>query len=237
MKEDFLVNGFIPPPHPKGIILSGELVRLEPLDIERHSADLHSANNTASESENWKYLPYGPYDTLYEYQDWMTREALKDDPTFFSVVRVFDQKSVGLASFLRINQKHGTIEVGHINFSPLLQRTLAGTEAMYLMMKWAFENGYRRYEWKCNALNSKSRRAAQRLGLSYEGVFRQMSISKGRNRNTVWFAAIEKEWPALEKCFQLYFSENNLDKENKPIIALSELTRSLLYKIDTFEFG
>ena len=237
MKEDFLVNGFIPPPHPKGIILSGELVRLEPLDIERHSADLHSANNTASEGENWKYLPYGPFNNLYEYQEWMTREALKDDPTFFSVVRVFDQKSVGLASFLRINQKHGTIEVGHINFSPLLQRTLAGTEAMYLMMRWAFENGYRRYEWKCNALNSKSRRAAQRLGLSYEGVFRQMSISKGRNRNTAWFAAIEKEWPALEKCFQLYFSENNLDKENKPIIALSELTRPLLYKIDTFEFG
>ena len=237
MKEDFLVNGFIPPPHPKGIILSGELVRLEPLDIERHSADLHSANNTASESENWKYLPYGPFNNLYEYQEWMTREALKDDPTFFSVVRVLDQKSVGLASFLRINQKHGTIEVGHINFSPLLQRTLAGTEAMYLMMRWAFENGYRRYEWKCNALNSKSRRAAQRLGLSYEGVFRQMSISKGRNRNTAWFAAIEKEWPALEKCFQLYFSENNLDKENKPIIALSELTRPLLYKIDTFEFG
>ena len=152
-------------------------------------------------------------------------------------MRVSDQKSVGIASFLRINQKHGTIEVGHINFSPLLQRTLAGTEAMYLMMKWAFENGYRRYEWKCNALNSRSRRAAQRLGLSYEGVFRQMSICKGRNRNTAWFAAIETEWPALEKCFQLYLSENNLDKNNKPIIALSKLTSPLLYKIDTFEFG
>lgn len=236
MKEDYLVNGFIQPPHPKGIILSGKLVQLEPLDVVRHSADLYSANSTVSECNNWKYLPYGPYDTLYEYQEWMTKETQKGDPTFFSIVRISDQKSVGIASFLRINQKHGTIEVGHINFSPLLQRTLAGTEAMYLMMKWAFENGYRRYEWKCNALNSKSRRAAQRLGLSYEGVFRQMSISKGRNRNTAWFAAIETEWPALEKCFQLYFSENNLDN-GKPIIALSKLTRPLLYKIDTFEFG
>ncbi len=237
MNEDYLVTGFIPPPHPKGTILSGKLVRLEPLDIERHSADLHAANCTVSESNNWRYLPYGPYNTLYEYQEWMTKEALKDDPTFFSIVRVSDQKSVGIASFLRINRKHGTIEVGHINFSPLLQGTLAGTEAMYLMMKWAFENGYRRYEWKCNALNSKSRRAAQRLGLSYEGIFRQMSISKGRNRNTAWFAAIETEWPALEKCFQQYFSENNLDKDNKPIVPLSKLTRPLLYKIDTFEFG
>ena len=131
----------------------------------------------------------------------------------------------------------GSIEIGHINYSPLLQKTREGTEAMYLMMKWAFESGYRRYEWKCNALNTKSRYAAQRLGLSYEGVFRQMSISKGRNRNTAWFAAIDKEWPALNASFETYLSDDNFAADGRPKKALSGLTKPLLYKRDTFEFG
>jgi RimJ/RimL family protein N-acetyltransferase len=141
-----------------------------------------------------------------------------------------------VASFLRINPNDGSIEVGHINYSPLLQRTKEGTEAMFLMMKWAFESGYRRYEWKCNALNLKSRKAAQRLGLSYEGVFRQMSISNGRNRNTAWFAAIDNEWLALKRCFETYLSEVNIDDNQQPIISLSELTKPLLYKQDNAEF-
>ena len=161
MKEDFIVQDFNIPPHPKGVVLNGKTVRLESLNVKKHSEDLFESNSLDVEGENWAYLPYGPFDTLKSYQIWLEEEASKQDPTFFSIVRKRDDKAVGVASFLRINQTDGSIEVGHINYSPLLQRTREGTEAMYLMMEWAFENGYRRYEWKCNALNKKSRYAAQ----------------------------------------------------------------------------
>jgi hypothetical protein len=127
--------------------------------------------------------------------------------------------------------------VGHINYSPLLQKTREGTETMYLMMKWAFESGYRRYEWKCNALNIKSRYAAQRLGLSYEGVFRQMAINKGRNRNTAWFASIYKEWNAVKACFETYLTDDNFNADRKLKVSLSELTKPLLYKSGNKEFS
>jgi RimJ/RimL family protein N-acetyltransferase len=123
------------------------------------------------DGSNWAYLPYGPFATLEAYEAWLSEAALTPDPNFFAIIKRADNKAVGLASYLRINPQDGSIEVGHINYSPLLQKTREGTEAMYLMMKWAFESGYRRYEWKCNALNTKSRYAAQRLGLSYEGCF------------------------------------------------------------------
>ena len=236
MEFDFLIEDFKIPPHPKGITLVGENVRLEPLNGQKHSAELHDANSLDVEGKNWDYLPYGPFDNLESYQHWLEKEAVKQDPTFFAIIRKLDNKAVGVASFLRINQTDGSIEVGHINYSPLLQRTREGTEAMYLMMKWAFENGYRRYEWKCNALNKKSRYAAQRLGLSYEGVFRQMSINKGRNRNTAWFAAIDKEWKFLKECFVKYLKDENFGTSVKPIISLSELTKPILYKLDNDEF-
>ena len=117
------------------------------------------------------------------------------------------------------------------------QRTTEATESMYLMMKWAFDNGYRRYEWKCNALNLKSRNAAQRLGFSYEGVFRQMTIVKGRNRDTAWFAMIDKEWERIEECFKEYLSDSNFDKENQPIISLSSLTKPILFKLDNLDLS
>ena len=189
------------------------------------------------DGSNWAYLPYGPFATLEAYETWLSEAALTPDPNFFAIIKCADNKAVGLASYLRINPQDGSIEIGHINYSPLLQKTREGTEAMYLMMKWAFESGYRRYEWKCNALNTKSRYAAQRLGLSYEGVFRQMSISKGRNRNTAWFAAIDKEWPALKASFETYLSDDNFAADGRPKKALSGLTKPLLYKRDTFEFG
>ena len=237
MQKDFVVDDFTPPPHPKGITLDGDTVRLEPLNVEKHAVDLFQSNSLDKEGLIWKYLPYGPYDSFEAYQAWLAQEALGEDPTFLAIIRLSDAKAVGLASFLRINQNDGSIEVGHINYSPLLQQTREGTEAMYLMMKWAFENGYRRYEWKCNALNKRSRYAAQRLGLSYEGVFRQMSISKGRNRNTAWFAAIDQEWEELNRCFCNYLSDNNFDANGKPIVSLSSLTKPILYKIDNQEFS
>jgi RimJ/RimL family protein N-acetyltransferase len=124
-----------------------------------------------------------------------------------------------------VNPQAGSIEVGHINYAPALQRTRAGTEAMYLMMRWAFEAGYRRYEWKCNALNLGSRRAAQRLGFSYEGVFRQAAVIKGRNRDTAWFAAIDSEWPALREAFEAWLSPSNFDADGQQKERLGDLTR------------
>lgn len=237
MSKDFVVEGFSVPPHPKGIMLIGKSVRLEPLNLENHSKDLHEANRTDVEGVNWRYLPYGPFETLEGFQKWLIIETAKDDPTFFSIIRLSDGKAVGVASFLRINRTDGSIEVGHINYSPVLQKTKEGTEAMYLMMKWVFENGYRRYEWKCNALNLKSRYAAQRLGFSYEGVFRQASINKGRNRNTAWFAVIDKEWSALRDCYEIYLSDQNFDENQNPKLSLSEITKPILYKLDNMEFS
>ena len=159
------------------------------------------------------------------------------DPVFFAIIRKIDNKAAGVASYLRVKPNNGSIEVGHINFSPLLQSSTEGTEAMYLMMKWAFENGYRRYEWKCNALNVKSRNAAQRLGFSFEGVFRQMMMSKGRNRDTAWFAIIDKEWENFKKCYETYFSKDNFSKVGVQLVSLSSLTKPLLYKLDSMELS
>lgn len=237
MKLDELVPDFVQPPHPKGIVLEGATVRLEPLDVNRHAESLFAANAMDVEARNWVYLPYGPFDAVGHYSDWLQQQQDLQDPCFFAIVRLFDNRAVGVASYLRIKQADGSIEVGHINYSPLLQRTLEGTEAMYLMMRWAFENGYRRYEWKCNALNVRSRQAAQRLGLSYEGVFRQATISKGRNRNTAWFAAIDQEWDSLEACFATYLAAGNIGEDGRPLRSLTGLTRPLLYKLDNMEFA
>ena len=155
-----------------------------------------------------------------------------EDPVFLAIVEKESGRPLGIASYLRIHPAEGSIEVGHIHFSPLLQRTTSATESMFLMMQWAFEAGYRRYEWKCNSLNQASRRAAQRLGFSFEGIFRQMMIIKGRNRDTAWFAAIDSEWPALKTAFERYLDEKNFDKEGRPVTSLSSLTASLLHKKD-----
>jgi RimJ/RimL family protein N-acetyltransferase len=237
MKIGEIVDNFKVPPHPSNIILEGNLVRLEPLKADKHSVHLFESNAIDKEEINWTYLPYGPFETVEKYADWIKEFEKGNDPVFLAIIRKSDSKPVGIASYLRIKPNDGSIEVGHINYSPLLQNTTEGTEAMFLMMKWAFENGYRRYEWKCNALNIKSRNAAQRLGLSYEGVFRQMGIKKGRNRNTAWFAAIDKEWKDLKKCFENYLSDDNFDERKLPKVSLSSLTKPILYKLDNMEFS
>ena len=147
------------------------------------------------------------------------------DPQFYAVFNKDSDAYEGVASFLRIDPSAGSIEVGHINFSPALQKTRAATEALYLMMAWAFDAGYRRFEWKCDALNLGSRRAAQRLGLSYEGVFRQATVVKGRNRDTAWFAAIDAEWPALKEAFSAWLSDRNFALDGAQIERLSDLTQ------------
>jgi len=235
MKFGEIVESFSIPPHPKGISIEGRLVDLKPLNSNKYAKELFSSNLLDEKGINWAYLPYGPFDSQAEYVKWIRSFEEGDDPVFFAIISKKLKKAIGIASFLRINPANGLIEVGHINYSPLLQKTTEATEAMFLMMKWVFDNGYRRYEWKCNALNLKSRRAAQRLGFSYEGVFRQMTISKGRNRDTAWFAIIDKEWQDLKRCFDQFLSESNFDNNGKSKVSLTSLTESLLYKVDNMD--
>lgn len=176
----------------------------------------------------WTYLPYGPFESLEIYRAWLKDTTCHDDPIFYSILDNTTTKPVGLAAYLRILPASGSIEVGHVNYSPLLQRTPAATEAMFLMMQRAFQLGYRRYEWKCDALNAKSRAAAQRLGFSYEGIFRQATIYKGRNRDTAWFSIIDCEWPALETCFRRWLNPANFDEQGAQRVRLSELTTAAL---------
>jgi RimJ/RimL family protein N-acetyltransferase len=208
--------------------MEGRTCRLEPLDARRHGAALFTANMRDTDHRNWTYLPYGPFTLMAEYLDWVRGVEGKADPQFHAIVDPAAGQAIGVASYLRIDPAAGSIEVGHINFSPLLQRTVAATEAMYLMMRRAFQLGYRRYEWKCHALNAPSRAAAQRLGLSYEGVFRQARVDKGRNRDTAWYAAVDNEWPALERAFKRWLDPSNFDEQGRQRTSLSDLTAPVL---------
>jgi RimJ/RimL family protein N-acetyltransferase len=190
--------------------MAGRYCRLEPID-ERFAGDLQAAASDDPDGRTWTYLPYGPFATEGDYRRWLVATCLGDDPLFFAVVDAATGTAVGQASYLNIKPGQGSIEVGHLHFSPRLQRTRAATEAMYLMMRRAFELGYRRYEWKCDALNTPSRAAAERLGFAYEGIFRQATVNKGRNRDTAWYAAIDSEWPALSAAFEAWLAPENFD--------------------------
>lgn len=222
--------GWAPPPRPPREPLIGRLCRVEPLVVERHAADLHAAYAADVEGRLWTYLAYGPFPTLDGYAAWLQAAAAGEDPLFHAIVDLATGRAIGAAAYLRIAPEAGSIEVGHLAFAPALQRTPAATEAMILMMRRAFALGYRRYEWKCDALNAPSRRAAQRLGLSFEGVFRQATVYKGRNRDTAWYAAIDTEWPALDAVFSLWLSPENVGPDGRQIRRLSELTRPLLQR-------
>jgi RimJ/RimL family protein N-acetyltransferase len=224
----FAVGNWQSPPRPPREPMEGRFCRVEPLDPDRHAADLYAANAHDAEGRNWTYLPYGPFETLDSYLGWMNKSCLGSDPLFHAIVDKVTDRAVGVASYLRIDTANGVIEVGHLNFSPLLQRTPAATESMYLMMKRAFESGYRRYEWKCDALNAPSRAAAQRLGLSFEGIFRQAVLYRRRNRDTAWYAAIDREWPALEEAFRRWLDPANFDEQGNQRIRLADLTGPIL---------
>jgi RimJ/RimL family protein N-acetyltransferase len=210
--------------------MEGRFVRLERLDPARHAADLHAAN-TVSDAI-WDYLPYGPFENLAGYRSWAADMAGRNDPFFYALCDRATGRAGGVASYLRISPAAGSIEVGHIALAPVLQRSPAATEAMALMMGWAFSAGYRRYEWKCDALNLASRRAAARLGLSYEGTFRQAAVVKGRNRDTAWFAAIDAEWPRLSAAFNDWLAPANFDGAGRQRLSLSALTAPILVTRD-----
>jgi len=222
------VPDWTPPPLPSREPMVGRRCTLAPFDSNAHAKSLYAANTLDVAGEMWTYLPYGPFRTLDSYRAWMDASCQSEDPLFYAVVDNATGMAVGVASYLRIDPRSGSIEVGHIGYSPLLQRTPAATEAMYLMMDRAFGLGYRRYEWKCNALNAPSRTAAQRLGLSFEGIFRQALIVKGRNRDTAWYAAIDKDWPELKAAFVRWLDPTNFDEQGKQRLRLSALTHPIL---------
>ncbi|MBS0631049.1 MAG: GNAT family N-acetyltransferase [Verrucomicrobia bacterium] len=216
-----------PPALPPHTPLQGRYCRLEPLAAEKHATDLFAANQHDAKGRSWTYLPYGPFATFADYEAWIRLSATGTDPQFYAIIDQPSGRAMGIASYLRISPKVGTIEVGHLNFSPLLQGTRAATEAMFLMMERAFALGYRRYEWKCNALNQPSRRAALRLGFTFEGIFRQAVVVKGRNRDTAWFSIIDREWPALRSAFVRWLAPENFDAQGRQRVALSALTAAL----------
>ncbi|MEP2028370.1 MAG: GNAT family protein [Paracoccaceae bacterium] len=212
----------VPPAPSARDSLLGRYCRLEPLDAERHAALLFRVYE--GHDALWDYMPYGPFSSAAQYHRWVRETVADKGHLFYAVYNLETQVYGGVLSFLRIAPQAGSIEVGNINFAPDLQRTRAATESLFLTMEWAFGAGYRRFEWKCNALNLPSRAAGQRLGLSFEGVFRQALVVKGRNRDTAWLAAIDKEWPALKEAFESWLSPRNFDANGRQIERLSDLT-------------
>jgi RimJ/RimL family protein N-acetyltransferase len=223
----FPLDGWTARERPPLTPMTGHYCRTEALDVDRHCAELYAAYSADREGRMWTYLPWGPYAS---YDDFVagTRSGLERTHFItYAVISTDSGKAVGVASYLNINQTAGSIEVGGIAYAPALQRTPAGTEAMFLMMRRAFDElGYRRYEWKCNALNAPSRAAAQRYGFRYEGIFRQADVVKGRNRDTAWFSITDGEWPVLKAAFERWLNPANFDSEGRQRVSLSALTRA-----------
>ena len=211
-------------PLPARTPMTGRFCRLEMLDPARHADDLWAANSLDKEGRNWTYLFVGPFANLADYRAWAEKVAASSDPLFHAVIDLQTNKAVGVATFMRIDPPQGVIEVGNINYSPLLQRKPAATEAMFLMMRRAFDElGYRRYEWKCDSLNAPSRSAALRLGFTYEGLFRQAAVNKGRNRDTTWYSIIDSEWPSLRGAYEQWLAPENFDSAGHQKQSLSAL--------------
>ncbi|MEZ4278446.1 MAG: GNAT family protein [Myxococcota bacterium] len=208
---------------PRRESIPGQHCRLDPLDAERHAEDLFGAYAADPKGANWTYLPYGPFERVEQYRAWLAGKQASESEVFFAIVDPKTDRPLGVAAYLRIAPETGSIEVGHLSYSPALQRTVASTEAMYRMMRRVFEDwGYRRYEWKCDALNAPSRAAATRLGFRFEGVFRQLMVSKGRNRDTAWFSIIDTEWPALRAGFEAWLAPANFDGDGRQRRRLEE---------------
>ena len=222
----FPLPGWVPARTPTKERLTGRYCQLTGLDTDLHAADLHTANCLDVEHRMWTYLPYGPFESFDQYCEWLRAAQRSTDPLYFAVIDLATKRAIGVVSYLRIDPRNGVIEVGHLAYSPHLQRTPAATECMYLLMKQAFDLGYRRYEWKCDALNVPSRTAAERLGFKYEGLFRQAAVYKQRSRDTAWYSIIDSEWPQIQTAFERWLHPSNFNDEGEQLLRLSELMAS-----------
>lgn len=208
--------GWTARPRPPRTPMEGRFCRIEPLDPGRHAADLYAAYAEDVAGRMWTYMTHGPFASAAELEAWMRATCLGDDPLVHAIVDRRTGRAAGAASFMRIEPGVGVMEVGSITYPPRLQRTAAATETMYLMMRRAFEElGYRRYEWKCDTCNAPSRAAAARLGFTFEGIFRQATVYKGRNRDTAWFSILDGEWPALKAAFEGWLDPANFDGDGQ----------------------
>jgi RimJ/RimL family protein N-acetyltransferase len=199
--------------------LRGRHVVVRPLDAAADAAALHAAGRDPA---IWTYLPYGPFADARALEGMLRDAETSDDPLFFALV--VDGQPLGVASYLRITPQHGVIEIGHIWFGTPLQRTVAATEAIYLLARHAFDDlGYRRLEWKCDALNAASRSAAERFGFRFEGVFRNHQVNKGRNRDTAWYAITDDEWPSVRRSYEAWLADENFEPDGRQRRSLGEL--------------
>lgn len=215
---------FAPAKKPARTALQGQRVQIVPLDPARHAEALYADTHGADRERRWLYLSEGPFADLSSFRAYLEKLSRSDDPLSFAIVQNATGRALGHASYMRVVPEHGVIEVGNIFYSSVLARSVAGTEAMFLMARHVFEDlGYRRYEWKCNALNEPSRRAALRYGFSFEGIFRQHMIQKGRSRDTAWYAMLDHEWPARKARFEKWLSPNNFDENGRQRTSLSEV--------------
>jgi len=222
------IKDWVPREIPGNVILEGDFCTLEPLSADRHAGDLYAAYATAPDSRDWTYLPIGPFTNELEYRNYVEAAAKTSDPKHFAVVSKHSGKATGTISLMRVEPLHGVIEVGYVVFSPLLKQQTVATEAQFLLMAYVFDNlKYRRYEWKCDSLNTPSRKAAERLGFTFEGIFRQAVVYKGRSRDTAWYSITDKEWPMLKQAFQSWLSKSNFDVNQSQIHRLTSIRQSL----------
>jgi RimJ/RimL family protein N-acetyltransferase len=213
-----------PARRPQRVTLDGRLVRVVPLNPLAHAAALFDSSYGKQNEYLWAYLFDGPFATRAAFDSYLQQKASTEDPLFFAIIEKSSGVAVGHAAYMRIEPAHRVIEVGSILYTPRLQRTVGATEAMYLMARHVFEDlGYRRYEWKCNALNAPSRGAALRLGFTFEGIFRQHMIIKGRNRDTAWHSMLDSEWPRRKAAFERWLDPSNFDASGRQKISLSEI--------------
>lgn len=216
-----------PVPQPSRVVLSGTCVTLAPLSSD-HAADLFDAVGGEDKRALWTYMGDGPYVSKAEFENAVAAKSKSDDPLFFAIISTKTQTAIGYATLMRIDAKSRSVEVGNIMFSPLLQRTKAATETMYLLAKHVFVDlGYRRYEWKCDNLNGPSKRAALRFGFTFEGLFRQHMIYKSRNRDTAWFSVIDTEWPVVRHAFEAWLHDSNFDGHGQQKRRLEDLREKL----------
>jgi RimJ/RimL family protein N-acetyltransferase len=213
-----------PAKRPERITLSGRSISLVPLNAEAHADALFDGANGGDKDRVWTYLFDGPYTDRAVFRANIEAKAKSEDPLFFAIVDNASGKPLGYQTFLRIEPLHRVIEVGNILYTPAMQRTIGATEAQYLFARYVFDElGYRRYEWKCNDLNAPSKRAAQRFGFSFEGVFRQHMIVKGRNRDTAWFSMLDSEWPAQRAAYEQWLAPDNFDAAGRQKVSLLAL--------------
>jgi RimJ/RimL family protein N-acetyltransferase len=201
---------------PPATAMQGRYCRIEPLDAARHGPDLFHAYSQAQDGSDWTYLTTGPYASVDDYMEFAVKAAASADPMHHAIIDTASGKALGTAALMRIEPTHGVIEIGHVAYSRSLKRTKIATEAQYLFMKRVFDElGYRRYEWKCDDLNAPSRKAAARYGFTFEGIFRQAIVYRGRSRDTAWFSIIDGEWPALRLAYETWLSQDNFDADGR----------------------